>query len=78
MKFNYDRVADAIYINVNDEKVIKSKEIANNMVIDLDKNDKLVGIEILNFSFLQNTANLSDLIKNGIPLNIVEATPTIA
>jgi uncharacterized protein YuzE len=79
MKFNYDRVADAVYIKLNNAKVKKTVEMGTGIVVDLGEKGKLVGIEILNFSFQQDKKNqIAKLIERGIPLNITESTPSLA
>jgi len=49
MDFNYDKMANALYIRFSSEKVVNSDEIANGIIIDYGKNDKVIGVEILNF-----------------------------
>jgi uncharacterized protein YuzE len=79
MKFNYDRVADAVYIKLNNAKVKKTVEMGTGIVVDLGEKGKLVGIEILNFSFQQDKKNqIAKLIEHGIPFNITESTPSLA
>lgn len=46
----YDEKADAAYIRINKGKVANSIEAEKNIIVDLDKNKKLIGIEIRNFS----------------------------
>ncbi len=43
----YDRIADAIYIRLRDGKIVESDEIAPGVIVDLDENDEIIGIEIL-------------------------------
>jgi uncharacterized protein YuzE len=80
MKFNYDKVADAVYLCMNKGKVKKTIEMNNSVIIDVGEKGKLIGIEILNFSHQQNSkdSNLSGLVKHGVPLQITESTPTMA
>ena len=53
MKAKYDKQADAVYIEL---KTIGSKEaektiaLSEDIIVDLDKDKKLIGIEILNAS----------------------------
>ena len=49
MKFNYDRIADAVYLNLNKGKVKETIEMNNNVIVDMGNNGKIIGIEILNF-----------------------------
>ena len=48
MKLEYDRQADAIYLRLKDDAAIAStREIDDNVIIDVDAAGKLVGIELL-------------------------------
>lgn len=60
MKTTYDKVADATYIYFNDGKIVETKPISQTIYIDYDKDQKIVGIEILEFS---STISEKDLIK---------------
>lgn len=54
MKFEYDKDVDAAYIYlvhpISDGAVKKSVELSDDIVIDLDVDGKLLGIEILDAS----------------------------
>ena len=54
MKTEYDQEADAAYIYLVDKiekgQVEKTIQLNDNLSVDFDKNNKLVGIEILNAS----------------------------
>ncbi|MFA6446049.1 MAG: DUF2283 domain-containing protein [Candidatus Paceibacterota bacterium] len=78
MKFNYDTIADAAYLNVNEGKVAKTVEMKNGVVVDLGEKGNIIGIEILNFSAQQNMKNFQDLVKEGLPINITSGTPVTA
>ena len=43
----YNRIADAIYIRLRDGKIVESDEIAPGVIVDLDENNEIIGIEIL-------------------------------
>ena len=76
MKINYDKVADAIYIEMRPgKKVNTTKEISDLILHDLDKDGNVIGIELLNASSLLSPKDLASGIKNGIPLSIVTSTP---
>lgn len=49
MKISYDNQADVLYIKISDNKIVESEETANNVVLDFDKENKVVGIEISYF-----------------------------
>jgi uncharacterized protein YuzE len=78
MKFNYDTIADAAYLNVNEGKVAKTVEMKNGVVVDLGEKGNIIGIEILNFSAQQNVKKLQESAKEGMPINITSGTPVTA
>lgn len=43
----YDRIADALYIRLRDGRVVESDEIAPGVIVDLDENNEVIGVEIL-------------------------------
>jgi uncharacterized protein YuzE len=50
MKIEFDKEADAIYIEFNSGEFATNKKIDDNTILDLDKDDKILGIEIINAS----------------------------
>ncbi len=48
VRIEYDEKADAMYIWLRKAKYDISEELAENVVLDLDKNGRIVGIEVLN------------------------------
>jgi uncharacterized protein YuzE len=50
MRVHYDQEADAIYIKLGSQKPDGVVEIAGGVNLDTTKEDKIVGIEILNAS----------------------------
>ena len=47
MKIRYDPEADAMYINVREEKIDHTQEIDDNTIIDFNKKGEVIGVEIL-------------------------------
>ncbi len=47
LRIKYDRVADAIYIRLRDERVVESDEVAPGVIVDLNEKNEIVGIEVL-------------------------------
>lgn len=47
VKVEYDSKADAMYIWLRKAKYQISEELAENVIIDLDKSGRIIGIEIL-------------------------------
>ncbi len=54
MKLEYDKEVDAAYIYIKypikEGEAEKTIELNDDLIVDFDKNDKLIGIEILNAS----------------------------
>ena len=50
MKVKYDKEADVLYIKFSDDKYFESDEIDEGMILDKDKNGKVIGLEILDAS----------------------------
>jgi len=64
MNFSSDKKANALYIRISSEKVLNSDEIAKGIIIDYDKKDNIVGVEVLNFT--EKNLNLNDLVQMTI------------
>lgn len=51
MKFSYDKEADAAYVyfvdSIGDGEAVETIELNDNIVLDFDKDGKLLGMEIL-------------------------------
>lgn len=62
MKVRYDSDIDAIYFDLKDIPSYDSDEIKDGIIVDYDKNDNIVGIEILDFqSKLKKGLTVADL-----------------
>ena len=61
MKIRYDKDADAIYIKFRDGEYEVSKEVDEDVILDFDKKDKLIGIEILDVSEKIPAKNFMDV-----------------
>ena len=64
MKFEYDKEVDAAYIYLEDSiensQANKTIELNDNIILDFDKNGKLLGIEILSASKILHQKSLLD------------------
>jgi len=49
-KLDYDYTTDSMYLREKNSKYQKSIQINNNLILDLNSENKVVGFEILNFS----------------------------
>ena len=61
MKITFDKEADAVYIEISEEEFFGNKKIDDETIIDLDKNGKIIGIELLNVSKRMSKDFLSDI-----------------
>ena len=61
MKLKVDQKADALYLRLNDSKIVESQETSPGVVLDFDENNQVIGVEILNLSKRVSTVNLRDL-----------------
>lgn len=50
MKFKYHKKEDALYLRFNDSPIAESDAVREGVILDLDKNDKIVGLEVLDVS----------------------------
>jgi len=50
MKTVYDSEADALYLRFTDAAIIESEEIRPGLVLDFDRDGKIVAVEILDAS----------------------------
>ncbi|MFH1376815.1 MAG: DUF2283 domain-containing protein [Candidatus Woesearchaeota archaeon] len=64
MIFEYDKDVDAAYIyvesSIKDGESKKTIELNENIILDFDKNNKLIGVELLNASKILNKKALSE------------------
>ena len=56
MKLHVDKEADALYLRLDDSKIIESEEVSPGVVLDFSEHHQVVGIEMLNLS--KRTPNL--------------------
>ena len=58
MKLHYDQETDSLYIDLNARPSVDSREIQDGLVIDLDAEGRIVGIDIQHASELLDLATL--------------------
>lgn len=68
MKVTYDKEADAMYVKFTNEKYSKTKVVNRNVILDLDSNGNVIGIELLFVSDQLPKNFLSNIIVETIPL----------
>ena len=50
MKVHIDEEADALYLRLDESKIIESEEVYPGIVLDFNEQNQLVGIEVLQLS----------------------------
>ena len=50
MKLRVDKKADALYLRLDDSRIVESQEAAPGVVLDFNKRKQVVGVEIRNLS----------------------------
>lgn len=71
MNINYDKEADCLYIQFQQGKVSKTRKIDEGILVDLDDEGKIYGIEIVGVSERMPVASLGkiniDMPVSGVP-----------
>ena len=61
MKLIVDENADALYLRLDDLKIVDSQKVSSGVVLDYNDKDQVVGVEILNLSKRTPSLNLRQL-----------------
>ena len=70
MRIHYAQDADALYIRLKENDIESSDEIAEDIIMDYDKNGNIVGIEILSAS---QKADIQQIVIQAFEKVIVES-----
>jgi uncharacterized protein YuzE len=61
MKMHYDEKSDALYLRLDESKIIESEEVRSGIILDFDANSQVVGVEILRIKERVPSADLKHL-----------------
>ena len=61
MKLHIDKEADALYLRLDDSKIIESEEVSAGVVLDFNEDNQVVGIEMLHLSRRSPQLNFQEL-----------------
>ena len=61
MKLHIDKEADALYLRLDDSKIIESEEVSPGVVLDFNEDNQVVGIELLHLSRRSPQLNFKEL-----------------
>ena len=50
MKLKIDKESDALYLHLDEAEIVDSEEVQPGVILDFNKENRVVGIEILNLS----------------------------
>ena len=67
MRLRVDRDVDALYLRLDDSKIIESEEVSPGVILDFNENDEVVGIEMLDLSKRTPMVDLEKLIFETVP-----------
>jgi uncharacterized protein YuzE len=61
MRVHFDEKTDAIYFRLDDSKIIESEEVKPGVILDFNKHNQVVGVEILNVKKRVPEASLKEM-----------------
>ena len=61
MKLKIDQKSDALYLRLDDSRIVESEEVNPGIVLDFNARKQVVGVEILRVSKRTPKANLKEL-----------------
>jgi uncharacterized protein YuzE len=61
MKLKVDEKTDALYLKLDDSKIIESEEVSPGVVLDYNDKNQVVGVEILHLSSRTPRLNVREL-----------------
>jgi uncharacterized protein YuzE len=61
MTLKVDEKANALYLRLDDSRIIESEEVSPGVVLDFNAENQVVGVEILNLSKRSSRLNLREL-----------------
>jgi uncharacterized protein YuzE len=70
MKIEFDKQADALYIYIQEKEVARTKEIEEGILVDFDKNNLLIGIEILDVTKRFSLSDIVNLQIENLPVEV--------
>ena len=61
MKLRTDKEADALYLRLDDSRIVETEEVAPGVMLDFNEAGEVVGVEMLYLSKRSKKLNLSGL-----------------
>lgn len=61
MRLRIDRESDALYLRLDETEIVESEEVEPGVILDFDKDGRVIGIEMLKLSTRTNPERLQVL-----------------
>jgi len=68
MKIEYDKEADALYIQLKEAFVEESIDVEDGIVVDIDSDRHIIGFEVLSASKRLTLSDLTNISIKNIPI----------
>lgn len=75
MKIEYDKEADALYIQLREASIEDNIDIEEGVTVDLDEKKHIVGIEILDASKKLSLKDLVNITIENLPVEKIDGAP---
>jgi len=72
MRLHVDQEADALYLRLDDSKIIESQEVFPGVVLDFNAEAQVVGVEILRLSSRTPRPKLNELTFETTPVRTLK------
>ena len=70
MQIKYDKKANASYITIRKGRIVKTAELRDRVLVDLDKHGDVLGIEVLGSSTLLKEFGRIKTVEKKIPVTV--------
>jgi uncharacterized protein YuzE len=62
MKLKIDRESDAVYLRLDESRIVESEEVQPGVILDYDDEGRVVGIEVLGLASRVSARSLNTLV----------------
>ena len=61
MRIKVDKETDTLYFRLDEERIVESEEVQPGVILDYDKDDRVVGVEFLGISQRMSQQELASI-----------------
>jgi len=65
MKILYDNETDSIYVKFSADTIIESEEVKKDVIVDYNKKDEIVSVEVLNVKTNPHEIEIPTILKSA-------------